>query len=192
MKKRSLIAPLLLRAALAGALVGAPACGKNNPVDTGTPLCGGSSGFGARVVGRSEPVDICVSDRDASVVITTGDHYSVNVTKVTSEATFDFYVVFPVIGQEAPEILTFHDDLGAALVDPLGVYLYYQETPKQGDPIESVQITDGTFTLSFSAGDILTATMNGVTMKMKTTGSSPQDAGTRTIEKGFMSLGVDG
>ena len=194
MKKRTRLSRFARRIALLGAaaLSLAPACGKDNPADPGERLCGSSAGFGARIVGRTEPVDACISDGDVTVLITTGSHYSVTATEVTAEVTFEFFVVFPVIGQDAPAILNFHDDLGAAQADPFGVYLHYQEIPDQGDAIESVEITDGTFTLSFSAGDVLTATMSGVTMKMRTTGGTPQDAGTRSITQGFMSLSVDG
>jgi len=194
MKKRIAIS-LLRRAVLASAalvLLG-PACGKDNPSDPAAALCGGNSGFGARVIGRADPVDVCVSDDKATTLLTVDDNYSVHAVMTAGGVTFDFELLFHH-RDDAPVVMTLHDDLGAALADEFGVYIHYQETPTQGEALESYQVTGGTFTLGFTTGDrsVVTATMSNVTLRMRTTGSNPEDRGTRSIEKGFLSLSIDG
>jgi hypothetical protein len=194
MKKRFIISPLH-RAALASAalLLLFPACGKDNPSDPGAALCGGDSGFGARVIGRADPVDVCVADDKVTTFLTIEDNYSVHAAMTAGGVTFDFELLFHH-RDDFPVAMTLHDDIGAALADEFGVYILYQETPAQGEALESYQVTGGTFNLGFTQSDrsVVTAEMNNVTLRMRTTGSNPEDRGTRSIEKGFLTLNVDG
>jgi hypothetical protein len=92
-----------------------------------------------------------------------------------------------------PVVLTIHDSYDTATADDRGVWIYYQEVPAEGDALESYEIaTDqGTFTLGFSDGVVVTATFEDISFKMQTQGENPQDRGMRLLETGFMSLSVD-
>lgn len=185
--------PRFAAAFLAAALLvaGVTSCGKkDNPVDPRDRVCGGESGFGARVTGRASPVDVCVSDDAANVILTTGNEYSIHAVMNTGDDFFQFDLLV-ARRDDTPTLLTLHDTEAAAAADDFGVWIYYQEAPTGGEAIESYEITDGDFTLSFSADDVLTATFNNITFKMRTQTSTPEDRGTRVIEKGFLSLSVD-
>jgi hypothetical protein len=179
---------LLLAAALVLAL---GACGDDdNPVNPADRVCGAESGFGARMQGTANPVDVCVSNDKASVVFTAENRYLITAIMSKGDVIYQFDFEVPH-RDDTPVVLTLYSDRGVAAVDPSGVWLRYQEAPDGETAVESFEITGGTFTLSFSATDVMTATFSDVTMRIQTQEGTPQDRGTRGIEKGFMSLSVD-
>lgn len=176
---------------LAAALLLA-ACGDDgNPVNPEDRVCGGESGFGARVRGAASPVDVCVSNDKTSVVFTAGNRYLITAIMSADNVIYEFQLLVPH-RDDAPIVLNLYADQGLAIADPQGAWLYYQEAPDGETPVESFEITDGSFTLSFSDASVMTATFSNVAMRIRTQEGTPQDRGTRVVEKGFMSLSVDG
>jgi len=166
-------------------------CGDDgNPVDPADRLCGGESGFAARVEGRSSPVEVCTSNDDTIVVFSVGNNYVIQATMTSGSTLFQFDLEVPHRA-DFPVVLLLEGDRGAAAADEFAVWMYYQEVPQSGEALESYEITGGTFTLSFSDGNVMTATFADVGMKIRTQESTPQDRGTRLIKQGFMSLSVD-
>lgn len=175
---------------LAALVVTTPGCGKkSNPVNPADRVCGGKYNLGARVSGRSSPFDFCVSDKDASVIFTSESRYDIRAQYVTSNTTFELQMLFPH-NANFPVVLNLTSNLAAAESDPNGCWLYYSETASDGTTLESYDITDGSFTLTYSDGTVVAASFDGVTLKMRNQDTGT-DAGTRTLDQGFLSLTVD-
>jgi hypothetical protein len=189
-RPRQRLLPLVLAAVISLLL---PACGdEGNPVDPKDRVCGGESGFAARVAGGPKRVDVCVDNKDVSVVLTSGNNYSIRATMTSGGSVYEFQLLVPN-RDDFPVILTIHDDFATATLDDRGVWIFYQEIPAEGDALESYEIAPdkGTFTLSFSDGNVMTATFSDISFKLQTQGDNPEDRGTRVVESGFMSLSVD-
>jgi hypothetical protein len=169
----------------------ATSCGEqDNPVDPADRLCGGASGFAARVEGRSSPVDVCASDNETTVDLTSGNIYAIRAAVTIDNTLFQFNLEVPY-RSDFPVVLDLSADQGAAQLDEYAVWLYYQEVPQSGEALESYEISGGSFTLSFAADDVMTATFADVVLKIRTQESTPQDRGTRVLKRGYMSLSVD-
>lgn len=169
----------------------APACGdKDRSVNPATRLCGGESGFAARVEGRSNPVDVCTSNDDTFMAFSVGGNYVIQATMSMGGTLFQFDLEVPH-HSDFPVVLTFNANQAAAAADDYAVWMYYQEIPESGEDLESYEITSGTFTLTFSDTEVLAATFDNVAMKIRTQDATPEDRGTRLISEGFISLSVD-
>jgi len=168
------------------------ACGSQdeivNPEDR---LCGGGSGFGLSVLGRAEPVEVCVADEDVSTFFSSGSgRYEITARMTGADGTlFDVQLSF-AHHPNFPIGLNLTTSLAAATTDPLGVWLFYQEIPQQGPGVESGTILSGIFTLSISGGDVVTGTLSGITMEMVHR-LNQEVVGTREMPEGFFSLLVE-
>lgn len=188
MKNRPKLLEMTRLAVLALLLV---SCGDNDdPVNPGDRLCGGESGFATRVEGRSSPVEVCSSDNSTFVAYSTGNRYAIQATTTLNSTLFQFDLEVPH-RTDFPVVLTPTHDQAVAASDDFLVWLYYQEVPQSGEELESYEITGGSFTLSFSDTNVLTATFENITMKIRTQSTPPEDRGTRLLKEGFISLSVD-
>lgn len=181
-----------LAATLAALLLIAPSCGDDgNPVDPDDRLCGGEAGFAALVAGRASPLELCTSNDDAITTFSgaTGN-YSIQATMQAGGDLFQFDLEVPH-HDDLSVVLTLTGDPAAAGSDRFAVWIYYQELPDGGEDLESYQIDGGTFTLSYSDTNVLTATFEDVILKMRTQESTPEDRGSRVVERGFISLSVN-
>jgi len=164
-------------------------CGTNDdPTNPNDRLCGGEAGLGARIEGRSSPVQFCLDDGDVSVVLTSADRYDVAGQMTTAAGTFQIHMVFAQRA-DVPVTLTPAATLDDALADPGKVWVYYSEIPDGGDAIESVAPTGGTFRLTFGNDKVITGTLNNIVFDM-TKISNGDPAPARTISEGFLSLSV--
>ena len=73
------------------------ACGVNDTQDgLAQGPCPGESGFGARVAGSDEQVDVCVHDNTVVTVFTTDGWYDVTASMTASDGTlYEFFLLFP-------------------------------------------------------------------------------------------------
>ena len=172
-------------AALAALLLLIGACGKDDPASPGERLCGGETGLGLLIEGRADPLEFCVDDPDVSVVLTSQNRYDVRAEVSTADGTFVVRMVFAV--RSFPATLRITDSLAETTNDPGVVWLYYEEIPAGGDPIESFAVTGGTFTLSFVDADVATGVLKNVVFEMRDF-SSGDPAGQRKFADGMFSI----
>lgn len=171
---------------LAAFLLMTTACGdEGNLVNPDDRLCNGETGVGLLIEGRASPFEFCVDDPDVSVVLTSENRYDVSAQVSNSEGDFVVRMVFTV--RAFPATLRVTENLSEAVADPDAVWLYYQEIPAGGDPIESFAINGGSFTLSFVDEDVATGLIENVTLGMRdfATGD-PVD--TRVFSDGMFSI----
>ncbi|HXV12630.1 MAG TPA: hypothetical protein VEC56_00360 [Candidatus Krumholzibacteria bacterium] len=161
-------------------------CGdEGDPVDPDGRLCDGETGVGLLIEGRADPLEFCVDDPDVSVVLTSQNRYDVQAQVSNGAGVFVVRMVFAV--RSFPATLRITEDLAEAVADIDAVWLYYQEIPAGGDPIESFVVDAGTFTLSFVDEDVATGVIRGVVFDMRdfTTGDP---AGQREFSEGIFSI----
>jgi hypothetical protein len=173
---------LLLAAALLAS------CGKDSGVDPDERLCNGEAGLGAAIQGRAEPLEFCLDDGDVSVLLTSLDRYDIAARLTTADGDFQIRMVFAV-RSDFPVSLIPVSTIGEATADPGNVWIYYEEVPDGADAIESLEVTGGSFRLTFSDEDVLAGTIEGINFTMHDV-SSGDEAGKRRISEGFFSLSV--
>lgn len=171
---------------------------KDSPTEATDNLCPGQDGVGVRVTGRAKRVDICVLDDvvvgsvDSGVwtVFTTQGRYDVSARMVASDGTtFEIQMLFPH-KTDLPKKLNLTGNQAQAIDDPDGAWIYYREIPDGGDAVESVSVSGGTFTLSFSDQSVTTGTFADIGLALENTGTG-EPAGSRTITEGFFSISTD-
>jgi hypothetical protein len=177
----------LLWPVLATALL-AVACGDDSGVNPEDRLCGGEAGLGLRVEGTAQPAQLCFDDDDVSVLITLFDRYDISAQTSVGGTIYQVRMVF-AIRDDTPVTLIPVGDIGDAIADPATAWIYLEEVPDNGDPIESLEVTGGLFQLSFSDQNVLAGTMKNVKLTMHDV-SSGDEVGKRTIAEGFFSLSV--
>ena len=177
------------RVAIATALLVVTAsCGDDgNPVDPDERLCNGETGVGLLIEGRAQPLEFCVDDPDVSVLLTALNRYDVEAHVTNDDGTFVIRMVFAV--QSFPVDLRVTESLSEATSDPGAVWLYYEEVPAGGDPIESFVIDGGSFRLSFVDEDVAAGLLSGVAFQMRDIGTG-DPAGTRAFADGMFSISV--
>jgi hypothetical protein len=175
------------------------ACGdESNPTEAEDNLCAGESGFGARVMGRASRVDVCVPDdnvvdnveKGVVTFFTVENRYNVTAETTARDGTiYQIQMNFPH-KPNFPAALNLTGNQAQAKNDPDGVWFYYREIPSEGDAVESVAITGGSFTLSFSDTDVAAGTFQGVGLEIQIQGTH-DPAGSRSIPEGFFSISTD-
>ena len=166
------------------------ACGKNNPAATENVLCPGESGVGLRVEGRATPVDVCISDQDVTVLLTSSSHYDVLAqSQLDDKTVVQLHMVFTQ-RPDAPVDLRLVNTVTEATSDPGAVYVSYEEIPDGGTPIMSSVILGGSFKLTFNDDKVAAGTMSSVRFDMVNVNTG-DPAGSRQIKEGFFSVAVD-
>jgi hypothetical protein len=163
-------------------------CSDNNPTDPNDRLCGGEAGLGVRVEGRSQPLALCLDDGDVSVLLTSLNRYDIAAQVDTPRGSYQIRMVF-ALRSDFPVALVPAASLGEATADPGKVWLYYEEIPNGGDAIESIEVTGGSFRLTFSDEHVLAGLIEGISLTMHDV-STGDVAGTRQLADGFFSLSV--
>jgi len=181
--------PHFARVAVATALLVVTAsCGDDgNPVDPDERLCNGETGVGLLIEGRAQPLEFCVDDPDVSVLLTALNRYDVAADVTNADGTFVVRMVFAVQG--FPVDLRVTESLSEATSDPSAVWLYYEEVPAGGDPIESFAVDGGDFRLSFVDEDVAAGLLAGVAFQMRDIATG-DPAGTRAFADGMFSISV--
>lgn len=164
-------------------------CGDNDPTGDGEVLCGGESGVGLHVEGRAQPVDVCVSDAAVDALMTVAQRYD-----ITAQVTLDDDSVVQVRmvfthRPDAPVTLRLVNSITEATSDPGAVYVFYEEIPDGGTPIQSTLITGGKFRLSFNDDLVAVGTMENIHLDMNNV-QTGDPAGERQIVEGFFSVTV--
>lgn len=175
------LAPLVLAAALA-------ACSKDSP-DEAHALCDGDFGVGMRVEGRAAPLEVCVSDADVSALLTALSRYDVSAQMQTDDGIFQVRMVFAQ-RSDFPVSLRIVDSIAEVSSDPGTAFVYYEEIPEGGKPIESAAVSGGTFRLSFSDDKIAAGFFENVDMSMKEV-LTGDPAGSRRLVRGEFSISVE-
>jgi len=166
-----------------------PACSDNNPAGADDALCPGESGVGLRVEGRSQPIDVCVSDNSVDALLTSSAHYDVTAQlTLDDDSVVQLHMVFTQ-RPDAPVTLRLVNSVTEATSDPGAVYVSYAETPNGGNTIESTAITGGSFRLAFNDDAVATGTMTNVALDMNDV-QTGDPAGGRKIVEGFFSVSV--
>jgi len=164
-------------------------CSKDDPAQAGDPLCPGEAGVGLRVEGRAEPLDVCIGDNSVDALLTSSSHYDVSAQVTVDDGTaFQLRMVF-THRPDAPVTLRLVNSITEATNDPDAVYVYYEEFPDGGTPIETNVLLSGKFRLTFNDDTVAAGTMENIGMDMANvlTGAP---AGTRNIAEGFFSVSV--
>jgi len=178
---RSRIAPLVSALLLL-------ACSDDNPVGD-DPLCAGASGVGIRVEGRAQPVDVCVSDGAVDALLTSEEHYDVSAqVLLDDDSVVQLRMVFTQ-RPDAPVTLRMVNTITEATSDPNTVYVFYEEVPDAGTPIQSTLITGGKFRLTFNDDTVAVGTMEDIKLDMNNV-QTGDPAGERHIVEGFFSVSV--
>jgi len=163
---------------------------KDDGVSPDSRLCRGESDFGAKILGRSSPVNVCLNEGgpEVSAVFTTPpDRYNILARMVGGEATFMIQISFDHT-DDFPRALTPTGSPAELETLPDAVLIYYEETPAAGGAtLKSTIVREGTFTLGVSTGDVVTGTFSGLVLDMESGG---QPAGRRTLSEGYFSLDV--
>ncbi|HEU4930403.1 MAG TPA: hypothetical protein VFU38_11285 [Candidatus Krumholzibacteria bacterium] len=167
---------------------GASSCSDDqNLVDPNGRLCGGETGLGVLIQGRAEPFEFCVDDENVGAVLTSLNRYDVGAQVSNDEGDFVVRMVFAV--RDFPASLRIVDTLAEATTDIDAVWLYYEEVPAGGDPIESAASSGGTFTLGVVDEEVATGTFKNVTFAMRDF-STGEPAGERKFAEGTFSISV--
>jgi hypothetical protein len=159
-----------------------------NPTD-GDQLCGGESGVGMQVEGRAQPVEVCVSDAAVDALLTASQRYDVTAQVILDDdSTVQLRMVFT---QQPDQGVTLRlvNSVTEAISDPTTVYVFYEEIPGGGVPIQSTLINGGTFTLSFSDDQVAVGTMENIRLDMNNV-QTGDPAGERQIVEGYFSVTV--
>jgi hypothetical protein len=170
------------------ALLVASCGGDDSAVDPDDRLCNGEGGLGVSVQGRADPLEFCVDDADVSVLLTSLNRYDIAAQMDTPDGVIQLRLVFAQ-RDDFPVSLAPVPTIGEATSDPGNVWIYYEEIPGGGDAIESLEVTGGSFRLSFSDEDVLAGTLSGITLTMHDVDSG-DGAGSRRLAEGFFSLSV--
>lgn len=171
---------------LAGLLI--TGCSEDDPVDSKN-LCAGESGVGLRVEGRAEPLDVCVSDTAVDALLTSENHYDVSAQLNLDDGSLvQVHIVFTK-NPTVPVSLRLVSTSSEAQNDPTTAYVFYQEAPGGGTPIQSTLITGGSFRVTFNDDQVAVGTMENVAMDM-TNVLTGDPAGERRISEGFFSVSV--
>jgi hypothetical protein len=178
---RHWIAPAVLAVFLAG-------CSKDNPT-TAKNLCGGDAGVGIRVEGRAQPVDVCVSDAAVDALLTSDNHYDVTAQLTLDDGSLVQVRMVFTHRSDAPVNLRLVNSITEATSDATTAYVFYEEAPEGGNPIQSTLITGGSFRLTFNDNKVAVGTMTNVAMDM-TDVQTGDPAGERRISEGFFSVSV--
>jgi hypothetical protein len=166
------------------------ACGVNDlPEGVADGPCPGESGFGARVAGADEQVDVCVHDSSVVTVFTADGWYDVTARMTASDGTvYEFFLLFP--HHTSSRALNVTGNLAEARSDQNGAWFHYVETPPGGPALESIVVSPGTFRLGYSDTDVVAGLFEGLGLEMQTVdGGDP--SGTRTVVEGFYSILTD-
>ena len=168
----------------------APACGTNGPplLPTKGP-CPGESGFGARLAGAENDVDVCVPDDSVMTIFTFTGWYDVSVVHTGDDGTvYEFNLMFPHHDSSRKLIVT--GNLADARADANGAWLKDLEHPANGPAIESAAVSGGTFHLGYSDTEVVAGLLADIVMDMRFS-ESGDAAGTRTLSEGFFSILTD-
>jgi hypothetical protein len=184
----SLARPVFL-AVIAAAAVALAACSKDDPTDAGEPLCGGETGVGLRVEGRAEPLEVCVNDRAVEALLTSQDRYDVSAQMNTDDGIYQLRMVF-ARRPDFPVSLRLVSSINEVTGDPGAVYVYYEELPDGGTPIESGLVLGGKFRLSFSDDKVAAGTLQNISFEMNDVVDG-DPAGQRKIVEGFFSISIE-
>jgi len=162
-------------------------CSKDDPV-TGKNLCP-DAGVGIRVEGRSAPMDVCVTDEAVDALLTSSNHYDVSAQLALDDGTLVQLRMVFTQHASVPVTLRLVNTTTEATSDPSTAYVYYEEAPNGGTPIQSTLITGGTFRLTFNAADVAVGTLTNISFDM-TNVQNGDPAGERRITEGFFSVTV--
>ena len=123
---------------------------------------------------------------DVAAIFTRSSRYDVRANLTVGNVLFEVQMIF-AHRDDWPVELSVTGDLSVAASDPGAAWIFYQEIPSQGEAIESTTVSGGTFTLAFSAGDVVTGTFSDLRLEMRNA-SDGQEAGSRTVDEGFFSI----
>jgi hypothetical protein len=161
----------------------------DEPENPATGPCPGESGFGARVSGSDDEVDVCVPDDSVLTVFTYDGWYDVTANWIGPDGSeYEFRTLFP--HHSNPRPLNVTDNLAEARADPSGAWFFYRETPPEGDALESVDVVSGAFQLGYSDTKVVAGAFSSIRLEMKLS-DTDEPAGTRTIMEGFFSILTD-
>lgn len=159
------------------------------PSGTGTndtsKLCGGESGFGARIQGLFVLIDMCVPEEKTLTTLGQIDPNRYCVTASYTEDSLTIEVEMSFIMQiMLPRKMNPTSDQLTGFLDPAGVWVQYRETRPGFSPLRSDSVS-GNFTLTFSDSTVIVATFDNMYIGLvDTTGQTS----VRKIESGFLSV----
>jgi hypothetical protein len=163
-------------------------CSEDDPAATQN-LCGGDAGVGVRVEGRSQPVDVCIADNAVDALLTSDNHYDVSAQLTLDDGSLIQVRMVFTRRADAPVNLRLVNSTTEATSDPSTAYVFYEEAPNGGTPIQSSLITGGSFRLTFNDDKVAVGTMDNISMDM-TNVLNGDPAGERRIVEGFFSVSV--
>ena len=156
-------------------------------VDPESKLCNSGSGFGARIDGAPEPVEMCVSD--ANAVTTFGDmapdrYYIAADFTAEDGRTISVEISF-VLQPLTPASLQLRTNIDAAFLDPTSVWFQYREYKDSEFDYQSVGVL-GDFRVSVNDDMVAAAWFGNMTIDLEDIDGN--DVGSRTISEGFVSV----
>ncbi len=163
-------------------------CGNDRgPADPGK-LCPMGAGFGARIAGMPNGVDMCVADDRVTTLLDNGSpgRYDLAAVFTTADSiTIEFDISF-FSHTDLPQSLVITNDPNLPGADD--VWCFYRETLPGTYDYASLSIS-GNFTLTFSDPTVVVATFSSLQVSLEDAGGTP--AGSRMISEGFLALTPD-
>ncbi len=155
-----------------------------NPKDR---LCGGQSGFAARITGMSSAVDMCVSDQATVADFISdagGDKY--HITALFTSDSLSIEVQFTFFVQPSfPTSLTLTTNQAQADSDPGAAWVFYRETKLNTYDYVAASAS-GSLTVTFNDASVVVATFSGMGLELDDSVSG-DPAGARTVSEGYVS-----
>jgi hypothetical protein len=164
-------------------------CGSDSDVvDPSGKLCGGRSGFAARISGTEEPIDMCVPDDETLTTIVPGagdvlPRYVSTAALTLDSLQIEIEISFFVL-PATPVTLQPTSNRAFAESDPGSVLFVYRES-KPGDYDFETGTVSGTFTLTLVDESIAVASFSDLDIQLADVADGSSTV-TRAISQGYL------
>ena len=175
-------------AVVSAALLGG--CAGDDAVVDPNKLCARGAGVAARISGGAAPVEMCVSNDEASATYRTapGDRYELSATFVADSVEHSITIHF-FVQSNLPRGLSVTSDSTQAAANPGSVWFTYRES-KPGVFDYTTSSVTGMFTLTASDQSVAVGTFSDIAIDVENV-SDGMPAGSRVISEGFFAVTPD-
>jgi hypothetical protein len=134
-------------------------------------------------------MDVCVADTDVDALLTSSSHYDLTAQLPLDDGTLVQLRMLFTQRDDVPVNLRLVNSITEATSDPSAAYVFYEEAPAGGTPIQSTLITGGTFRVTFNDAKVAVGTLTNIEFDM-TNVQTGDPAGQRRITEGFFSVTI--
>jgi hypothetical protein len=181
----------LALALLAVSLTILSACEENTVAEDANRLCGNTSpSLAARISGAPQPVDLCVSNDEATATYsaTPSGHYLVSGDFVADGVVYSIRIGF-FLQPNQPQTLSMTSDSLFAASNPGSAWFFYAER-EAGSYEYGTESVTGDFRLTIGDQSVAVGTFANVEIQLESI-PDRNSAGTRMISEGYFSVTPD-